>query len=217
MSIGIAGAFGGAVDRAAPARQRRYRALSRQEPRPQSLRVLHRSAAGRDRPQQADRRQHHGRPGARRIHPLFPAAIRRAHARTRRRRGAGALAPSDARHRRAGGVHRRSPKSSTSSRRSTASCSSRDLSSSAAGRSSGFAVPRFSVNVSLRRLRDDQLLKSLRELEHSSRARYRSNWSNRSISTKATIISPGPSTRSRSSASISRSTISAPATPRSSA
>ena len=81
------------------------------------------------------------------------------------RRSARPLAPSDARHRRAERIHRRSPRNSTSSARSTAPSSSRRSPQFRRWQASGFCVPRFSVNVSLRRLHDDGLLESLRDLD----------------------------------------------------
>ena len=117
----------------AAAGQRRPRPLSRQEPRPQPLRILHRRAPGRDRRRQAHGRRHHRRAGARRVHSLFPAAGRCPHLRDRRRRGAGALASPDARRPRPCSVHSVSPRSSTSSPRSTARCSRARSPAAAAG------------------------------------------------------------------------------------
>ena len=65
VSVGIAYQRGAQGRRQAPADRRRYRALSRQAPRPQSPRVLHRGAAGRDRLDQADGRRHPRRASSR--------------------------------------------------------------------------------------------------------------------------------------------------------
>ena len=115
VSVGIASETRHAGRSAAAADQCRYRALPGQEPRPQPLRVLHRGAAGRGGRDQARRRRDPAGARAQRVRALLPAAVRRAHARCGRRRGAGALAPSDRRHPGARRVPARSPRNSTSS------------------------------------------------------------------------------------------------------
>ena len=105
VSIGIASDLDAVADPQPAAGQRRSRALPGQEPRPQPLPVLQRCAAGRDRHHQAHRRRHPVRPGAQRVRRLLPAAVRRRDARHHRRRGAGALEPSDRGPAGAGGLH----------------------------------------------------------------------------------------------------------------
>ena len=105
MSIGIAGAFGGAVDRRqllVNADLALYRAKSLGRNR---FRVLHRGAARGDPELQTDRRRHRARAGAGRVHCLLPAAVRRADLSDRRRRSARAVAPPNARPRAAERIH----------------------------------------------------------------------------------------------------------------
>jgi predicted signal transduction protein with EAL and GGDEF domain len=80
----------------------------------------------------------------------------------------------------------------------------------------GLGMPAISVNVSFRRLLDEQLIDQLEHLDIPA-ASSASSCSNRSSSTTSRKWSCGISTASASSASASASTISAPATPRSSA
>ena len=86
-----------------------------------------------------------------------------------------------------------------------------------AGTPAGLDVPQASVNVSARRLHDEELISEPAQARHQARHDLVRTGRIDLPRRERRASSPGTSTRSRNSASTSRSTISAPATPRSSA